>query len=147
MLNKYLATSICVTILSFSAAGQAGKAAQDAKSFVEASTKDMWIEDVNSVIFYGSGANFNLGQSNKPNGPWPRTNLNDYARAIDFSQSASRATATTWSAPVTGGAAAQGAFTQNITAANDSWAQQLEIWITPWGFLKGAAANKATQDR
>jgi glyoxylase-like metal-dependent hydrolase (beta-lactamase superfamily II) len=45
---------------------------------------------------------------------------------------------------VTGGAAAQGAFTQNITAANDTWAQQMEIWITPWGFLKGAAANGAT---
>jgi glyoxylase-like metal-dependent hydrolase (beta-lactamase superfamily II) len=25
-----------------------------------------------------------------------------------------------------------------------TWAQQLEIWITPWGFLKGAAANSAT---
>jgi glyoxylase-like metal-dependent hydrolase (beta-lactamase superfamily II) len=44
---------------------------------------------------------------------------------------------------VTGGAAAQGAFTQNITTSNDAWAQQLEIWITPWGFLKGAAANNA----
>ena len=50
----------------------------------------------------------------------------------------------TWSAPVTGGAAAQGAFNQNITSANNGWAQQLEIWITPWGFLKGAAANNAT---
>src|SRR5262249_61380293 len=24
-----------------------------------------------------------------------------------------------------------------------TWAQKLEIWITPWGFLKGAAANSA----
>jgi len=144
MFKKCLAAATCFTVLSLSAAGQAGKATQDATSFVKTATKDMGIEDVNSVVFYGSGANFNLGQSNKPNGPWPRTNLNDYTRAIDFSQSASRATATTWSAPVTGGAAAQGAFTQNITAANDTWPQQLEIWITPWGFLKGAAANKAT---
>ena len=29
-------------------------------------------------------------------------------------------------------------------AANAAWTQQLEIWITPWGFLKGAAANNAT---
>ena len=117
---------------------------QDAKSLVQAASKEMGIENVNSVMFYGSGANFNLGQSNRANGPWPRTNLNDYTRAIDFSLSASRATAVTWSAPVTGGAAAQGAFTQNITAENSTWAQQLEIWITPWGFLKGAAANGAT---
>jgi hypothetical protein len=33
---------------------------------------------------------------------------------------------------------------QNITSANNGWAQQLEIWITPWGFFKGAAANNAT---
>ncbi|HLF11922.1 MAG TPA: MBL fold metallo-hydrolase, partial [Gammaproteobacteria bacterium] len=49
---------------------------------------------------------------------------------------------------VTGGPAAQNAFTQNITPANAvpyrTWAQQLEIWITPWGFLKGAANNNAT---
>ena len=25
-----------------------------------------------------------------------------------------------------------------------AWGQQLEIWTTPWGFLKGAAANNAT---
>jgi len=118
--------------------------AQDAKSLIQAASKEMGIENVDSVMFYGSGANFNLGQSNNANDAWPRTNLNDYVRAIDFKRSASRATAVTWSAPVTGGAAAQGAFTQNITAANDTWAQQLEIWITPWGFLKGAAANKAT---
>jgi glyoxylase-like metal-dependent hydrolase (beta-lactamase superfamily II) len=117
---------------------------QDAKSFIQAASKAMGIENVDSVMFYGSGANFNLGQSNRANGPWPRTNLNDYTRAIDFSKSASRATAVTWSAPVTGGAAAQGAFTQNITAENSAWAQQLEIWVTPWGFLKGAAANGAT---
>ena len=50
----------------------------------------------------------------------------------------------TFAAPVTGGPAVQGAFQQNITPANTAWAQQLEIWITPWGFLKGAAANNAT---
>jgi glyoxylase-like metal-dependent hydrolase (beta-lactamase superfamily II) len=33
---------------------------------------------------------------------------------------------------------------QNITPQNSAWAQQLEIWITPWGFLKAAAANNAT---
>jgi glyoxylase-like metal-dependent hydrolase (beta-lactamase superfamily II) len=39
-----------------------------------------------------------------------------------------------------------GVFNQNITGtqANTNWAQALNIWTTPWGFLKGAAANKAT---
>ena len=38
---------------------------------------------------------------------------------------------------------------QNITGtqAATSWAQALNIWTTPWGFLKGAAANSATVTR
>ena len=39
-----------------------------------------------------------------------------------------------------------GVFNQNITAmqAGTNWNQGLNIWTTPWGFLKGAAANNAT---
>ena len=39
-----------------------------------------------------------------------------------------------------------GVFNQNITAmqASANWNQALNIWTTPWGFLKGAAANNAT---
>ncbi len=37
-------------------------------------------------------------------------------------------------------------FNQNITGAQagSNWTQALNIWTTPWGFLKGAAANNAT---
>jgi glyoxylase-like metal-dependent hydrolase (beta-lactamase superfamily II) len=65
-------------------------------------------------------------------------------RAIDFAQPASRATWMNYAVPVTGGVATLTPGQQNITPQNMAWAQQLEIWITPWGFLKGAAANKAT---
>jgi glyoxylase-like metal-dependent hydrolase (beta-lactamase superfamily II) len=39
-----------------------------------------------------------------------------------------------------------GVFNQNITGmqASTNWNQALNIWTTPWGFLKGAAANNAT---
>jgi glyoxylase-like metal-dependent hydrolase (beta-lactamase superfamily II) len=112
----------------------------------------MGVNGLNSITYYGSGANYNLGQNNNANYPWPRANLNDYRRTIDFGQPASLATAVTFGVPVTGGAAVQGAFTQNVRPgnvppANATWAQQLEIWITPWGFLKGAAANQATVRR
>src|SRR5438477_4875016 len=129
MFTKSIAAVALLTLLSFTAAGQ------DAKTVISAASKAMGIDSVNSVMFYGSGANFGLGQSNNSNGAWPRTNLNDYVRAIDFTQPASRATAVTWSAPVTGGAATQAAFQQNITPASNGWGNQLEIWITPWGFL------------
>ena len=119
-------------------------AAQDAKTVIANASKAMGVDSLNSISYYGSGANFGLGQSNNANGQWPRTNVNDYVRSIDFTQSVSRATGVTFAAPVTGGPAAQAAFQQNITPANEAWAQQLELWVTPWGFLKGAAANNAT---
>lgn len=118
--------------------------AQDAKSVIGSASQAMGVDKLDSISYYGSGANFNFGQNNNANAPWPRINANDYVRSIDFTQPVSRATWVTWASPVTGGSAVQGQGQQNITPANAAWAQQLEIWITPWGFLKGAAANNAT---
>ncbi|MEO6080877.1 MAG: MBL fold metallo-hydrolase [Steroidobacteraceae bacterium] len=117
--------------------------AQDAKSVIAATSKAMGLDGVTSVYYYGSGAQYSLGQNNNPNGPWPKTPVNEYTRAIDFSAPATRATWTTFATPVTGGAPALGNGQQNV-AANAPWAQQLDIWITPWGFVKGAQANGAT---
>lgn len=119
-------------------------AAQTAEAVVAESARAMGIEGLNSIRMYGSAASFTVGQNNNAEGPWPRTNLNDFQRWIDFTQPATRTTATTWAVPVTGGAAAQGAFNQHAGPANLAWGQHLEIWTTPWGFLKGAQANGAT---
>ena len=130
-------------LLALLAALAGPAAAQDGKAAIAAAAKAMGSDTLNSISYYGAGANFNLGQSNNANGAWPRNNISDYVRTIDFTQPASRATGVTFAAPVTGGPAVQAQFQQNITPANTTWAQQLEIWITPWGFLKGAAANNA----
>jgi glyoxylase-like metal-dependent hydrolase (beta-lactamase superfamily II) len=126
------------------AAKPAAPAAVSADAVIAAAAKAMGAENLNSIKMWGSGASYNLGQNNNANMAWPRTNLNDYVRAIDFTQPASKATAVTWAAPVTGGAAAKADYLQAITPASQAWAQQLEIWTTPWGFLKGAAQNHAT---
>ena len=118
--------------------------AQYAKAVVSAASKAMGVENLSSIYYYGTAANGALGQNNNANQPWPMTPLNDYRRAIDFSQPASRATALTLAVSVVTSALEPGVFNQNITRDNMAWAQQLEIWITPWGFLKGAAANDAT---
>ncbi|MCU1338304.1 MAG: hypothetical protein JWO19_3885 [Bryobacterales bacterium] len=121
-----------------------GANAQDAKTVITNSSKAMGVEGLNSIHYYGVAQNGNLGQNNNANQPWPMAGANDYVRAIDFTQPASRATWMNYAVPVTGGAAALTPGQQNITPQNTAWAQQLEIWITPWGFLKGAAANNAT---
>jgi glyoxylase-like metal-dependent hydrolase (beta-lactamase superfamily II) len=111
---------------------------------VSNASKAMGVEGLNSIHYYGVAQNGNLGQNNNSNQPWPMAGANDYVRSIDFTQPASRATWVNYGAPVTGGPATQTPGQQIITPQNTAWAQQLEIWITPWGFLKGAEANKAT---
>jgi len=137
-------SSKCLSALALAVVMAAPAAAQDAKTVIGAASKAMGMDNLTSITIYGSGANYNLGQSNNANDAWPRNNLSDYSRSIDFGASTSRATAVTFAAPVTGGPAVQGAFQQNITATTTGWAQQLEIWTTPWGCLKGAQANNAT---
>jgi glyoxylase-like metal-dependent hydrolase (beta-lactamase superfamily II) len=122
--------------------------AQDVKTVIGNASKAMGVENLSSIYFYGTAQNGNLGQNNNANQPWPMAAMNDYVRAIDFGKPASRATWATYAVPVTGGRATlvQGTpqTQQLVTPETTAWGQQLEIWVTPWGFLKGAAANNAT---
>jgi glyoxylase-like metal-dependent hydrolase (beta-lactamase superfamily II) len=125
--------------ISLAAAGFA----QDAKTVVAAAAKAMGVDGMNSIYYYGVAQNGNLGQNNNSNQPWPMAGANDYARAIDFSQMMSRATWQNYAVPVTGGVAALAPGQQNINPQSP-WPQAVEIYITPWGFLKGAAQANAT---
>jgi glyoxylase-like metal-dependent hydrolase (beta-lactamase superfamily II) len=138
MKNACVAAIALAGLLSWTAA------AQDAKTVIANASKAMGIDGVNSIHYYGVAENGNLGQNNNSNQPWPLQAANDYVRTIDFTQPASRATWVNYAAPVTGGPATQTPGQQNINPQTTAWAQQLEIWITPWGFLKAAAANNAT---
>lgn len=135
--------TLCLAVLLAFGTAQAALA-QSAEAVVAASARAMGIEGMNSIKLWGSGASYQVGQNNNANGPWPRTNVNDFNRWIDFTQPATRATGVTWAVPVTGGAAAQGPFNHYAGPASLAWGQHLEIWTTPWGFLKGAQANGAT---
>ena len=122
-----------------------GAVAQDAKTVIADATKALGADGLSSVTYSGSAANGNFGQSKTIAGPLAVTTITNYTRAIDLTQPASRATGTTMPPTIPGAPPPQaGVFNQNITPANTAWTQQLEIWVTPWGFLKGAAANNAT---
>ena len=105
--------------ISFVALLGQSAAAQDVKAVVATATKALGADSLTSVTYYGQAANFNLGQNNNANGPWPRTNVDDYRRTIDFSQPALRATGQTFAAPVQGGPAVQGNFQQLATLTID----------------------------
>jgi len=134
--------------IAFTCALYTAASAQDAKSVLEAAIKNMG--DVKSAQYSGSGAQFNLGQSVGPNDPWPRAELKSFTRAVDYDKLATRNETVN----------AQGTTAMQFLADDKAWGQaganvtpaapaavierQLQIWLTPHGFLKGALANKAT---
>jgi glyoxylase-like metal-dependent hydrolase (beta-lactamase superfamily II) len=148
-------TPAVVLALAFSAT----LAGQDARAVLAAASKSMGVDTLNSITYSGTARNGAFGQSRdieEPMAPANVTQITEYTRTIDFGQAAnpsglvSRATGPTQPPTVPGvPAPSPGVFNQNITGAQagTNWAQALQIWTTPWGFLKGAAANTATVRR
>ena len=128
----------------------AGAAAQDATTVVATASRAMGADKLKTIEYSGSGADFALGQGANP-GPYPRFLNKTYTRVIDFDTPASHLTRIRLQGenPPRGGAnqPMRGETTQTqtvIVGANTPWVQQLEIWMTPHGFLRAAAANKST---
>ncbi len=118
--------------------------AQDPAATIAAVQKAMGAEGLASISYSGTASTGNFGQSKTIAGPLATTSIAGYRRAIDLGQPYSRAIGTTMPPTVTGAPPPQpGTFNQGI-APTAAWGQQIEIWLTPWGFLKGAAANNAT---
>ena len=139
MLKTFAVAALLIAVVSIS-----GKA-QDAASSVAGASKAIGADNLNSITFSGSATSGNFGQSKNIAGPLAVTTITNYTRAIDLTQPASRATGSTMPPAIPGAPPPQpGTLNQNITPANTAWTQQLEIWVTPWGFLKGAAANQPT---
>jgi glyoxylase-like metal-dependent hydrolase (beta-lactamase superfamily II) len=124
-------------------------AAQDAKTIVANALRTIGATDLNSIVYSGEAAYGNFGQSRTISFGLSSTSIRNYVRVIDFTRPALRETGI--GVPVagprtpqpTGPAAAPRPF--ELTApSGEGWAAEMDIWVTPWGFLKGAAANNAT---
>jgi glyoxylase-like metal-dependent hydrolase (beta-lactamase superfamily II) len=118
--------------------------AQDAKAVIDAAAKAMGTAGLNSISYSGVAAQGNFGQSRTISFGLASTTIRNYTRAIDFTRPASHAVGEA-TPPAGRGAPPPQPRPYDETIAPDSvWAQQLSIWVTPWGFLRGAAANNAT---
>ena len=135
--------------------------AQDAKTAIQNAQKAMG--DVNSIQYTGSGKMGGLGQNWSPAVTWHQTIVTSYTKTIDYASRSSKEelTRTQMNPPDHGGEAPfageqkqvnmvsgqyawnqPGAQPQPALAAADE--RQLQIWLTPHGFLKAAADNNAT---
>jgi hypothetical protein len=117
-------TALFMTILSVNTV------AEEARTIVEDASRAMGATGLSSITYSGSAAIGNFGQSRTISFGLASTAIRNYTRTIDFTQPASVATGDI--VPP---------FNETITPSSTAWAQQLQIWVTPWGFLRGAAAH------
>jgi glyoxylase-like metal-dependent hydrolase (beta-lactamase superfamily II) len=140
-------------LLSFATAASA----QNASAVVAAASKAMGADNLTSITYSGTARNGAYGQSKSigdPMGPVNLTQINGFTRTVTFAPAAAptalvmRSTGTTQPPTVPGVPPPMpGQFNQNVTGqqATGNWGQALNVWTTPWGFLKAAAANNASQ--
>jgi len=148
VLKKLTVIAIGLAVLCASAM------AQDAKTVIASAQKALG--DVKSITYSGSAKDVAFQQCGANSTDMhcrgthdPMRPINNYVRVIDLSAPASRATGATNNIGAGGSTAlTPGTLSQMITPqqidVSQSWANSLEFYITPWGFLKGAAANNAT---
>src|SRR5262245_12377458 len=126
----------------------------DAAALLKAATAALGAENLKTVEFSGNGWDACLGQAwNVNSGRWARWELRDYNRVIDFDNSSSRHTAQQragMDANALGGCgAAPDAMArpqQSTVNSMSPWPQQLQIFLTPYGFIRLANENKATAE-
>jgi glyoxylase-like metal-dependent hydrolase (beta-lactamase superfamily II) len=148
VLKKISVIAICLAFLCGTAM------AQDAKTVIANAQKALG--DVKSITYSGTARDVAFQQCGANSTDMickdthnPMRPINNYVRAIDLAGPTSRATGTTnnigagGSTTLTPGNFSQQISTQQADVASP-WNNSLEFYITPWGFLKGAAANNAT---
>jgi glyoxylase-like metal-dependent hydrolase (beta-lactamase superfamily II) len=125
--------------------------AQDAKAVIDNASKTLGVTTLKTVQYSATGFDFALGQAANPSLPWPRFINKSYTRTINFESPASQVDRVRVQAenPPRGGGQQpiQGEQKQSqtiVVAADTPWAQQLEIWMMPHGFLRAAATRNPT---
>jgi glyoxylase-like metal-dependent hydrolase (beta-lactamase superfamily II) len=148
VLKKVALVAICFAFMAGSAR------AQDAKAVIASAKKALG--DVTSITYSGSARDVafqqcgaNKAQMNCQGTHDPMRPIDNYVRVIDLAAPTSRATGATNNIGAGGSTVvAPGTFFQQVSAQQadvaQPWAQSVEFYITPWGFLKGAEANNAT---
>jgi glyoxylase-like metal-dependent hydrolase (beta-lactamase superfamily II) len=153
---------VAIAVASSACGPQAGS--------LQAANDTLGAAQVNAIEFSGTGRWYQFGQAPAPNLPWPQFDVSSYTATINYAAPAARVQmtrkqtiepgrvrpapvnqqpdqyvsgTTAWNLAAPAGAAPNAApVAQPQPAAVEE--RVMEIWTTPHGFLKAAAANNAT---
>jgi glyoxylase-like metal-dependent hydrolase (beta-lactamase superfamily II) len=149
--NKLAVVPICVAFYC------AAAMAQDATTVIANAQKALG--DLKSITYAGSAKDVAFQQCGANAADMvcrgthdPMRPIDNYVRVIDLGVPTSRHTGITHNIGAGGSTTVTpGTFFQQVTPQqadiSQPWAGSLEFYITPWGFLQGAAANHATLSR
>ena len=143
--KKWIIALSLVTLVSWAAFSWAK--AEDAKDVISSASKALGADNLKTIEFSGSGADFVIGQAASPTSPWPKFNDKTYTRVIDLEAPATRLQRirTQGENPPRGGGQQPVVGEQNQTqviAAGSPQAATLqdELMMTvPYSFLRAAA--------
>jgi glyoxylase-like metal-dependent hydrolase (beta-lactamase superfamily II) len=151
MMKKLALAAVCVAYLAGNAL------AQDAKTVIANAQKALG--DPKSITYSGSAKDVAFQQCGANAAAMtcqgthnPMRPIANYVRVIDLAAPTTRHTGGTNNiGPGGSTTVTPGTFFQQVTAQqadlSQPWAASLDLYVTPWGFLKGAAANNATASR
>jgi hypothetical protein len=145
--------------------GGSAAAQNNGMATLQAAAAKMGVTNMKSIQYSGAGWQGMVGQNFAPAVDWPRVDLKDYTRTIDFDTMSSKEeyTRSQGNNSLQGGGAGfpflQDQKVVNFVSGNYAWTQnaqgqpvpqpdqaevrRLEIYMTPHGFLKGALAPGA----
>lgn len=106
----------------------------------------MGLDGVDAVTLSGSAWRIrnSFRQTLSASPPWPeRDDISNWVQTIDFSAPAMIASGDTFASNLFLEPPVAGVHRNNVAADTTSWGRQLEIWLTPWGFVKGAQQQGA----
>jgi glyoxylase-like metal-dependent hydrolase (beta-lactamase superfamily II) len=148
VLRTLALVALCTSVLTGSAQ------AQDANTVIASARKALG--DVQSITYSGTARDVAFQQCGASAADMqcrgthdPMRPIANYVRVIDLSGPTSRHSGTTNNIGAGGSTTVTpGTFFQQVTPQqadlSQPWAGSLELYLTPWGFLKGAAENRAT---
>ena len=153
---------VAIAVASTACGPQAGS--------LQAANDTLGAAQVNAIEFSGTGRWYQFGQAPAPNLPWPQFDVSSYTATINYAAPAARVQmarkqtiepgrvrpapveqkpdqyvsgTTAWNLAAPAGAAPN---TAPVAQPQPATVEErvMEIWATPHGFLKAAAANNAT---
>jgi glyoxylase-like metal-dependent hydrolase (beta-lactamase superfamily II) len=146
MLKKSVILVLLATVATLAAWAAPAALGQDGKTILSNVSKAMGAQNLKTVQYSGTATEFAFGQAVNPSSPWPGFAETSYTRTINYETPAWRVDRVLAPIPSNrrGGGLPPGPTQSVVIGSNTPWAQQVDLWLTPYGFLREAAKNNVT---